>query len=134
RVVESSPEDFERRLQALRGYPVVVNVWGSWCGPCKYEFPFFQRASQRLGKRVAFLGINLVDSRSNAEEFLAERPLPYPSLEDGSARITRKAAPGTTGAPVTVFYDRRGERTYVHQGGYSDEQDLLDDIERYAGA
>lgn len=134
RVVASSPEDFERRMRALRGHPVVVNVWGSWCGPCKHEFPFFQRAAERLGTRVAFLGVNLFDSRAKAERFLKERPVPYPSLEDGNGSITREVAPGAKGAPITVYYDRRGERALIHQGGYRNEQDLLDDIERYAGA
>ncbi|HEX2104855.1 MAG TPA: TlpA disulfide reductase family protein [Solirubrobacteraceae bacterium] len=133
-IVPSSPEDFERRLRALRGYPVVVNVWGSWCGPCKAEFPIFQRATQRLGERVAFLGINLIDGKRSAREFLDKRPVPYPSLEDGSGRIARKAAPGTQGAPITIYYDASGRRTFIHQGGYEREQDLIDDIERYAGA
>ena len=134
RVVPASVEDFERRLRSLRGYPLVVNVWGSWCGPCKLEFVYFQRAVQRLGQRVAFLGINLVDSVENAEEFLAERPVPYPSLEDGDARITREVAPGSRGAPVTVFYDADGERTFIHQGQYSSLEDLLADIDRHARA
>ncbi|HEV2785386.1 MAG TPA: TlpA disulfide reductase family protein [Solirubrobacteraceae bacterium] len=132
RVVPSDPADFRRRLRSLRGYPVVVNVWGSWCGPCKLEFPYFQRAAQQLGRRVAFLGVNVIDNRANAERFLAERPVPYPSLEDGNARISQETAPGARGAPITVFYDARGRRSSVHQGGYKSEQDLIADIRRYA--
>ncbi len=134
RIVPSSVDDFRRRLRALRGHPVVVNVWGSWCGPCKLEFPYFQRATQRLGKRVAFLGLNLFDNRKKAEAFLRKRPVPYPSLEDGDGKITREVAPGTRGAPVTVYYDARGRRTFIHQGFYKNEDDLLADVERYAGA
>ncbi|HEX8084060.1 MAG TPA: TlpA disulfide reductase family protein [Solirubrobacteraceae bacterium] len=134
RVVASSREDFRRRLRALRGHPVVVNVWGSWCGPCKLEFPFFQRAVQRVGRRVAFLGINVVDSRDGAEAFLRKRPVPYPSLEDGNASISNEAAPGARGAPITAFYDREGKRQFVHQGQYRSVEDLLADVERYAGA
>lgn len=134
RVVPSNVDDFRRRLRSLRGYPVVVNVWGSWCGPCKLEFPYFQRAVQRLGRRVAFLGLNLTDSREGAEEFLAERPVPYPSLEDGGGRITqaKEVAPGARGAPITVFYDAEGERTFIHQGQYDSLDDLLADIDRHA--
>ena len=131
-VVPSSVEDFRRRLRSLRGYPVVVNLWGSWCGPCKLEFPYFQRSVQRLGKRVAFLGINVIDSTEDAEEFLTERPVPYPSLEDGDMDIAREAAPGVRGAPATVFYNDEGERTLVHQGQYDSVDDLVADIERYA--
>ena len=133
RVVASSVSDFRRRIDALKGYPVVVNVWGSWCGPCKLEFPHFQEAVRRRGRDVAFLGINLVDNREKAEEFLATRPVPYPSLEDGSGGITREAAPGARGAPHTIFYDAEGRRVLVHQGQYKTLDDLLADIDKYAG-
>ena len=132
RVVDSSPDDFRRRLRALRGYPVVVNVWGSWCGPCKLEFPHFQEAVRRRGSEVAFLGINLVDNREAAEEFLGTRPVPYPSLEDGNGGITREAAPGVRGAPHTIFYDAEGRRVLIHQGQYRTVDDLMADIEKYA--
>jgi cytochrome c biogenesis protein CcmG, thiol:disulfide interchange protein DsbE len=133
RVVPSSVDDFRRRLRSLRGYPVVVNVWGSWCGPCKLEFPYFQRAVQRLGKRVAFLGIDVIDNTENAEEFLRSRPVPYPSLEDGDLSIAREVVPGARGAPHTAFYDANGKRVIVHQGQYESLEDLLADIEKYTG-
>src|SRR6476660_4963361 len=44
---------YEQRISSLRGYPVVANVWASWCGPCRFEFPVLQRLSARYGKRVA---------------------------------------------------------------------------------
>ena len=128
----SDPDRFAEQLRELRGYPVVVNAWATWCGPCKLEFPFFQRAATRLGKRVAFLGLNVSDNRESAERFLQKRPVPYPSLEDGSGATLRDAAPGVRGLPVTIYYDAKGRRTFVHQGGYRDEADLLADVERYA--
>ncbi|HEV2784951.1 MAG TPA: TlpA disulfide reductase family protein [Solirubrobacteraceae bacterium] len=130
----SDPDRFAEQLRALRGYPIVVNAWATWCGPCKLEFPFFQRAATRLGKRVAFIGLNVQDNRRSAEEFLAERPVPYPSLEDGGGKTLREVAPGVRGLPVTVYYDKDGERAFVHQGGYRSEADLLEDVERYTGA
>ncbi|HEV2062591.1 MAG TPA: TlpA disulfide reductase family protein [Solirubrobacteraceae bacterium] len=133
-VVPSSVEDFRRRMRSLRGHPVVVNVWGSWCGPCKLEFPHFQEAVRRKGDRVAFLGINLLDNTEKAEAFLQKRPVPYPSLEDGSGAITREAAPGARGAPHTIFYGASGERVTIHQGQYKTLEELLADIERYTGA
>lgn len=131
-VVPSSVDDFRRRLKALEGYPVVVNLWGSWCGPCKLEFPHFQRAVQRYGTRVAFLGVNVIDNVENAEEFLATRPVPYPSLEDGDLKIAQEVVPGARGAPHTAFYDAKGRRVLVHQGQYKTLEDLLADIEKYA--
>ena len=61
-LLPGGPEAFEGRLGELRGYPVVVNKWASWCGPCREEMPWFQRLSARLGKRIAFLGVNSNDS------------------------------------------------------------------------
>jgi thiol-disulfide isomerase/thioredoxin len=123
--------DFEERLAELKGHPVVVNKWGSWCGPCRAEFPIFQRVSTRLGKEVAFLGLNVVDNRGNAASFLRERPVPYPSYRDERASIAAANGMGG-GAPITAFYDASGKRTYVKQGEYKRDADLLDDIEQYA--
>lgn len=123
---------YEATLRQLRGYPVVVNGWATWCGPCKLEFPIFQQVSTKLGKRVAFLGLNVADNRASAEKFLRERPVPYPSLEDADARIAQELGVGQR-LPITVFYDKDGKR-FIHQGGYTKQADLIRDIERYAGA
>ena len=127
----ADPATFRRQLRALRGYPVVVNAWASWCGPCKLEFPFFARAGTRLGKRVAFLGLNVSDNAGDARRFLDGHPVPFPHLEDPDARIIQDES-ASAGLPVTLFYDRRGKQTFVHQGGYASERDLLADIRRYA--
>ena len=129
-LLPSGREDFRSRLRALRGYPVVVNAWASWCGPCKLEFPYFGRAGTRLGKRVAFLGLNTSDNAGDARRFLSTHAVPYPHLEDPDAAVVQ-AESASTGLPVTLFYDRRGKQVFVHQGGYASERDLLDDIRRY---
>ena len=61
-IIEGGADEFESHLAALEGYPVVVNKWASWCGPCREEMPWFQRLSARLGKRIAFLGVDSDDS------------------------------------------------------------------------
>lgn len=122
---------FRERVRELRGYPVVVNKWASWCGPCRLEFPEFQRASVALGKRVAFLGINSGDSRSDAAGFLADFPVPYPSYEDPDETIARSLR-AAKNYPVTIFLDRRGEVSYVHMGPYRTQEDLQADVRRYA--
>ena len=123
---------YDAMLRQLRGYPVVVNAWATWCGPCKLEFPIFQQVSTKLGKRVAFFGLNVSDNRDKANEFLRERPVPYPSLEDADTRIVQDVG-WSGGLPLTIFYDRNGKK-FVHQGGYTTQADLMRDIERYAGA
>jgi cytochrome c biogenesis protein CcmG/thiol:disulfide interchange protein DsbE len=128
----SNTKSYDARLRELRGYPVVVNAWASWCGPCKLEFPFFRDAATRLGKRVAFLGLNVSDNRQDALAFLRKQPVPYPHLEDGDARIVQKTG-AAGGLPTTIFYDEDGERAFIHQGGYRSERDLLRDIARYTG-
>src|SRR4051812_36386946 len=54
-LLDGSNSDVQARLKALRGHPVVVNKWASWCGPCRLEFPVFQRVGVKLGKQVAFV-------------------------------------------------------------------------------
>ena len=117
-------------IAGLKGYPVVVNGWATWCGPCKLEFPIFQRVSARMGKRVAFLGLNVSDNRQRAEDFLKDLPVPYPSIEDGDTNIAQHVG-WAGGLPITVFYTPGGKK-FVHQGGYTSERDLVRDIERYA--
>jgi cytochrome c biogenesis protein CcmG/thiol:disulfide interchange protein DsbE len=131
---EATVASYREQLRELRGYPVVVNAWASWCGPCKLEFPIFQEVSSQLGKRVAFLGLNVGDSRKDAAAYLATTPVPYPSLVDGDFKILGAAAQGAQGLPVTIFYDAEGERTFVHQGGYTSKEQLLEDIRRYTRA
>src|SRR6059036_3311354 len=54
---------FQKQVKALRGHPIVVNQWASWCGPCRFEFPFFQALARKYAGRVAFLGVNSQDNR-----------------------------------------------------------------------
>jgi cytochrome c biogenesis protein CcmG/thiol:disulfide interchange protein DsbE len=122
---------FQKRLAELRGYPVVVNNWASWCGPCREEFPFFQDLSAKFGKRIAFIGVDSRDSVAAARTFLKEFPIPYPSYSDPDKEISALLKV-TVGLPGTAFYDSHGELVYVRQGQYSSEADLAADIERYA--
>lgn len=124
---------YEEQIAALRGYPTVVNVWASWCGPCRLEFPHFQQAAATYGKRVAFLGIDKQDSDDAAATFLREEPLPYPSYTDPDEEIAESIDNAATrGLPTTAFYDRNGELTYLKLGPYTEETDLRADIERFA--
>lgn len=122
---------YEGRIAALRGYPAVVNVWASWCGPCRFEFPHFQQAAADYGKRVAFLAIDSEDSNEAASTFLAEAPVPYPSYTDPDKDIADGIGVAL-GFPDTAFYDPRGKLVYLKQGPYDDLAELRADIERYA--
>lgn len=122
---------FEKRLAQLHGYPVVVNIWASWCGPCREEFPVLQKLSARYGKRVAFLGVNSEDSTAAAATFLREEPLSYPSYVDPD-KGTLESLGGLGGFPDTAFYDKSGELVNLKQGPYRSDSELEADVRRYA--
>jgi cytochrome c biogenesis protein CcmG, thiol:disulfide interchange protein DsbE len=119
------------RLAELRGeHPAVVNIWAAWCGPCRAEMPVMQKVSLDFGKQVAFLGVDLKDNREAAQTFLRKIPVTYPSYDDPSGQVYN--AEGLVGVPSTLFYDRRGKQTFVHQGPYFEQADLVKDIRQYA--
>jgi len=129
-LLDGGPRALRTRLAELRGYPIVVNVWAAWCGPCRAELPVFQEASLDLGRRVAFLGVDLRDNRASAKRLLRQIPVAYPSYEDPDGRVFD--AEGLQGVPSTLFYDHRGRQTFVHSGPYLERAALDRHIRRYA--
>jgi thiol-disulfide isomerase/thioredoxin len=122
---------FQKRIASLEGYPIVANVWASWCGPCRFEFPVLQKLSARYGKRVAFVGVNSQDSEDAAKTFLAEAPLSYPSYTDPDKGLIESLG-GLGGLPDTAFYDRSGKLLFLKQGAYAHDSELEADVRRYA--
>jgi cytochrome c biogenesis protein CcmG/thiol:disulfide interchange protein DsbE len=113
----------------LRGYPIVLNAWGSWCGPCQAEFGLFAAASARYGRRVAFLGADVNDVASDARAFLAQHPVSYPSYQMSSDQITPILPPGLAGTPTTIFIGPTGKLVDVHVGQYQSQGSLDADIQ-----
>jgi thiol-disulfide isomerase/thioredoxin len=118
-------------MSEIEGFPAVVNVWASWCGPCRAEFPHFQKVSANLGTEVAFIGVNSQDAESAAATFLEESPLPYPSFSDPEKEITDQLDAGR-GLPATAFFNAAGEQTFTKFGNYEDQAELEADVDRYA--
>jgi len=129
KLLPGGKEAFEARVKKL-GYPVVANVWASWCGPCRLEFPIFQQVSAKWGKKVAFLGIDAEDEEASAEQWLKERPVPYPTYFETGREIA--ASLKLIGRPDTAFYGPNGELVYLKQGPYTHAADLEADIKKYA--
>jgi thiol-disulfide isomerase/thioredoxin len=121
---------FDAQLRALRGHPVVVNMWASWCDPCRFELPFLQREALARGTNVAFLGINVNDARGAARKLAGEFPMPYPSFEDPRSNLFARYK--ARGLPTTAFYDSSGKLVIVHQGVFATQASLARAIDRYA--
>jgi thiol-disulfide isomerase/thioredoxin len=119
------------RLAKLEGHPVVVNIWASWCGPCRAEFPFFADAVAEHGDKVACVGIDFSDDRDSANAFLKEIPPGFASIYDPDGAAARSLGGGRV-APTTLFVGPDGKRVYTKLGGYADAEALEADIRRYA--
>jgi cytochrome c biogenesis protein CcmG, thiol:disulfide interchange protein DsbE len=118
------------RLAELRGRPVVLNFWASWCPPCLAEMPEFQRVHRRLGDRVAFLGVNQRDQAQAAEELSRSTGVTYPLAVDPAGWAFD--AFGGLGMPTTVLIRADGTVADV-VAGQLDETLLSERIRRALG-
>ena len=99
------------RVADAKGKVLVLNVWGSWCGPCVVEAPHLQQVWSRLsaaGEPVQFMGINYRDSVETATAFLRANKVSYPSLEDDGGRTLLALRGKANATPTTLVLDRRG--------------------------
>ena len=128
-IIDGGQPALDQKLVDLRGFPVVVNKWASWCGPCRAEFPYFAESASAHADDVAFLGLDSTDDRGAAETFLDEFPVPYPSIFDPDGSLARSLEMGKI-FPGTAFIDEKGEIVQVRFGGYASRDQLEADIER----
>lgn len=113
-----SPADFDSILVGLRGTPVVVNLWASWCPPCRAEMPLLERAAATYEGRVTFIGVNTNDDLSAARGFLHKVGVTYPNLFDSSGDVRRRL--GLRGYPTTYFFDDAGTLQASVVGGVTE--------------
>lgn len=101
-------------LAGFSGRPLVLNFWGSWCAPCQQEMPLLASAARDEAGKVAFLGVDLEDTRAAAQGMIARFHVGYPSVFDPNDSL---AAPyRVVGSPTTVFINSRGHIIGVVQG------------------
>lgn len=115
----ASGEEFEGILVGQRGKPVVVNIWASWCGPCRVEAPLLQKASQRYGDEVVFVGVDARDRDGDARDFLRRYGITYPNVVDARDEIV--GLMGLRGFPTTYVLDRSGRVGASVIGGISEQ-------------
>lgn len=121
------PDSFQALLGELEGTPVLVNVWASWCGPCRDEAPHLAAAHAEYGDRVQFVGLDILDEREAARRFMREYGWTYPSVFDLPGTV--RDSLGVLGQPVTLFYDASGELVDTHTGALTEEQ-LTEQLEQ----
>ncbi|MCW2752509.1 MAG: TlpA family protein disulfide reductase [Aeromicrobium sp.] len=120
------------RLAGLTGTPTVINLWASWCGPCREELPLLARADKAYGQRVRILGVDFADAAPDAAIALAKASgVTYPSLVDRSSSI--KAALRVIGLPQTVFVDAQGRMVATERGPFRSYADLTAAIRTHLG-
>ncbi|GIW47222.1 MAG: hypothetical protein KatS3mg078_1099 [Deltaproteobacteria bacterium] len=108
-------------LNTFKGKPLVINFWASWCSPCREEMPVFEKVwRQYRAKGVLFIGINVLDDKKDAKEFLDTLNVSYPNLQDPSGEMLNSF--GVTALPVTLFVDKEGKVIRKNYGAFIDRR------------
>jgi len=119
-------------LAGLHGKPTVINLWASWCGPCKKELPLLAKAHRELGDRVQILGIDFADDSPGAAIDLAKGAgVTYPLLAD--PKSSSKGILKVVGLPQTVFVDAQGTIVATERREYRSYDDLTNAISKHLG-
>lgn len=126
RLPDDTPAGPTGSLRDYRGEWVLMNVWASWCDPCREESPALQRFSTRWGDRVTVLGIDTRDITSDALAFIREFDLTFDQLRDPTGNYSDEL--GTTGVPESFLVDPEGRLVNRLRGPFRDYRD----IERFA--
>jgi cytochrome c biogenesis protein CcmG, thiol:disulfide interchange protein DsbE len=101
------------RLADIDG-PVVINLWATWCAPCRRELPDFEQVHQEMGDEVRFIGVNLGDRASDAARFISEVGVTFAQYLDEDGTLNERL--GTATLPVTVITDDLGRISTIHSG------------------
>lgn len=117
-------------LATLRG-PMVLNVWASWCLPCKDELPYLAAAQQAAGDQVRFAAIALADQAEDSRTWLSFHGVEWPSLEDPDGKV--RGPLRIPGPPVTLFVRSDGTIAETHYGAFTSARQVQDAIAEHLG-
>lgn len=126
-LLQRATADGKLALRELRGAPVVLNFWASWCEPCRAEAGVLERGWQRAAQQgVLVLGLNQQDATSDARRFLERYEVSYPNVREAGRETSRRY--GMTGLPETFFISAKGQ-VVGHVTGAVDAAQLRQGIE-----
>jgi thiol-disulfide isomerase/thioredoxin len=115
-------------VESLRG-PLILNVWGSWCGPCADEMPYFVEFSQKANGKVKLLGIAVEEAKAqDSKDFIISNGMTWPNLYDAKGETRKNFG---MGVPVTWFIDQQGTVVYKHVGVVKSTDELIDLTNKY---
>ena len=115
-------------VESLLG-PLIVNVWGSWCGPCKQEMPYFVEFNDQVNGKVKLLGIAVEEAKAqDSKDFITANGITWPNLYDAKG-VTRSTF--GMGVPITWFIDEQGTVVYKHIGVVKSTEELIDLTNKY---
>lgn len=120
------------QLSGLTGVPTVINLWASWCEPCREELPLLAKADREYGERVRFIGIDVADAAPEAALRLAqESGVTFPQLVDRAGRT--RAPLKYVGLPQTIFVDEQGRMVFTERTPFRSYADVTAAIRRHLG-
>lgn len=109
----TSAAEFDAHLEDI-DRPVVVNVWASWCLPCRSEAPILDAAFAEFGDRIEFIGVDVQDNQTDAKQFLDQFGLEFDHFFDRNREVPNLY--GGIGTPITFFFAPNGELVTTHNG------------------
>ena len=112
-LVATDAESFAGHMETI-DKPAVVNIWASWCLPCRSEAPLLNTAFEAYGNEIEFIGVDVQDSQEDAKQFLAEFGLDFDHFFDRNRSVPNSL--GGIGTPVTFFFAPHGELVRTHNG------------------
>lgn len=116
--------------ESLRG-PMVVNVYGSWCWPCRQEIPYFRDFYEHHQKDIQLIGIAVEEAqKSDTTDFIEGMGMKWPSLYDPDGRTRLNIG---MGVPVTIFIDKNGKVAGKLVGAVKSESEIVDGVKKYLG-
>jgi thiol-disulfide isomerase/thioredoxin len=118
-------------LRGLVGTPTLVNVWGSWCGPCQREVPVLESIYAAARGRLRIVGVDTEDAHASALDFAAHVGMKYPSVVDDEGSFIRTV--GRNATPMTLFVDASGHVVHTRYGPFHSAAEITADVRQYLG-